>query len=402
MFDYQKLKMNCSHGNFKNFKIVNKKPFGKLEIDFLQYLSKNIFSEKNSKKYPEIISYAFWIRRENLNRLREKHQTNKNKLGLGNILHITPSNVPINFAYSFTIGLLTGNSNMVRLPSQKFNEVVFFLKLLKKSFKNKKFREISLSNIFFQYNSSDDAITQYLCKISDGRIIWGGDETSKKFKNFETKPRTKDIFLTDRYSFSLVVSKKFNKLKNEKLSNFIRNFYNDAFFMDQNACTSPHLIIWLGNKKENQKSQLLFWNELKKIAKEKYSLDLFYSAKKYFDICDDILMHDNIIKYYNYDSLIYRVKLKNLKKGLSQFRRSFGYFYEFDCTGLSDLKNFIDEKFQTLTYYGLDKNLILEFIYKNGIKGIDRIMPIGLAHEMSFFWDGYDLEEHMTRTIDAK
>ena len=62
----------------------------------------------------------------------------------------------------------------------------------------------------------------------------------------------------------------------------------------------------------------------------------------------------------------------------------------------------IDEKFQTLTYYGLDKELILKFIYTNRIKGIDRIMPVGLAHEMSFFWDGYDLEEHMTRTIDAK
>ena len=24
-------------------------------------------------------------------------------------------------------------------------------------------------------------------------------------------------------------------------------FYNDTYLFDQNACTAPHLIIWLGN-----------------------------------------------------------------------------------------------------------------------------------------------------------
>jgi len=402
MFDSKKLNIKYFHGDFKTFKNINKKPFGKLEIDFLQSLSKSIFAEKKSKKYPEVISFAFWIREGNLKKMREKYKSNKNKIGLGNIFHITPANVPINFAYSFTIGLLTGNSNMVRIPSRDFDEVYFFLNILKRLFKKKEFKEISIRNIFFQYDSSDDSITKELSLISDGRIVWGGDQTSKKIRNFDTKPRTKDIFLTDRYSFSIIASKEFNKLKNEKLSVFIRNFYNDAFFMDQNACTSPHLIIWIGSKTENKKAQNLFWNKLSDITKKKYSLDLFYSAKKYSDICDDILSHDNIKEYYNYDSLIYRVKLKSLKQGLSRFRKNFGYFYEFECNEINNLKNFIDEKFQTLTYYGLDKELILEFIYTNRIKGIDRIMPVGLAHEMSFFWDGYDLEEHMTRTIDAK
>ncbi len=138
-------------------------------------------------------------------------------------------------------------------------------------------------------------------------------------------------------------------------------------------------------KKKIKKPKIYFGINLIILQKKKYSLDLFYSAKKYFDICDDILNYDNIEKFYNYDSLIYRVKIKSLKKGLSEFRKNFGYFYEFECYEINDLKDFIDEKFQTLTYYGVDKNLILEFIYTNRIKGIDRIMPIGLAHEMSFF-----------------
>ena len=34
------------------------------------------------------------------------------------IFHITPSNIPTNFAYSFIFGLLTGNSNIVKVPTK--------------------------------------------------------------------------------------------------------------------------------------------------------------------------------------------------------------------------------------------------------------------------------------------
>ena len=389
-------------GNFKTFKVINKKPFGKLEIDFLNSLSENIFNNREAKKYSDIISYGFWIRKENLNKIKKKYHIEENKIGLGNIFHISPSNVPINFAYSFTIGMLTGNSNMIRLPSKNFDQIKLFFKILKKLSSKKKFKEILTRNIFFQYDSTNDLITKKLSMISDGRIVWGGDETSKKLRFTETKARTKDIFLTDRYSFSLIVSKEFNKLKNNKLSSFINNFYNDAFFMDQNACTSPHLIVWKGMKKDNIKAQEIFWKNLADITKKKYSLDLFYSVKKFNDICDDILIHDNLEKYNNYENLIYRVKIKKLKKNLSELRKSFGYFYEYEINNLNKIKYFFDEKIQTITYYGLNKKILLKFVYENKIRGIDRIVPVGLAHEMSFFWDGYDLETHMTRKIDAK
>ena len=34
--------------------------------------------------------------------------------------------------------------------------------------------------------------------------------------------------------------------------------------------------------------------------------------------------------------------------------------------------------------------------------GIDRIVPIGRSMEMNFFWDGYDLKNILTRSIEIK
>ena len=62
----------------------------------------------------------------------------------------------------------------------------------------------------------------------------------------------------------------------------------------------------------------------------------------------------------------------------------------------------MNSRYQTLTYFGLDKSFLREFVIKNNLKGIDRIVPIGQALDISFFWDGYDLNKILTRMIDIK
>ena len=56
---------------------------------------------------------------------------------LGMIFHITPSNIPTNFAYSMIFGLINGNSN-ITVPSKKFYSNRYNLRSFKKGFKEKK------------------------------------------------------------------------------------------------------------------------------------------------------------------------------------------------------------------------------------------------------------------------
>jgi hypothetical protein len=43
-----------------------------------------------------------------------------------------------------------------------------------------------------------------------------------------------------------------------------------------------------------------------------------------------------------------------------------------------------------------------DFILKNKLQGIDRVVPVGQALDISFFWDGYDLNRILTRVVDIK
>ena len=55
-----------------------------------------------------------------------------------------------------------------------------------------------------------------------------------------------------------------------------------------------------------------------------------------------------------------------------------------------------------MTYFGLDKSELLDFVVKNRFPGIDRIVPIGTALEMGVIWDGYDIIRSLSRIIEVK
>ena len=79
-----------------------------------------------------------------------------------------------------------------------------------------------------------------------------------------------DIVFADRYSFCVIDQFKVSKLKDLELKNLAQKFYNDTFLVDQNACSSPHLIVWLGDK--DLKARKIFWNKLYKYVDKKYTM----------------------------------------------------------------------------------------------------------------------------------
>ena len=99
-----------------------------------------------------------------------------------------------------------------------------------------------------------------MSKKADCRIIWGSDKTVTNLRKMETKPLCKDLFFPDRYSVSLLSLKEIKKLKRNSLASLAKNFYLDTLLYDQNACTSPHFIIWIGKK--NEKISSIFWKEV--------------------------------------------------------------------------------------------------------------------------------------------
>ena len=71
-------------------KIYTCKPFNNKICEFLSEVSSDLL--KNKKNYPEIVSFAFWCRKSNINFLKKKYLDNSFRLGRGIVFHITPSN----------------------------------------------------------------------------------------------------------------------------------------------------------------------------------------------------------------------------------------------------------------------------------------------------------------------
>ena len=145
--------------NINNFKLIvgkknlNKKPlvsFNSLACSFLNELSRELIKDKLAKKYSDVISFAFWCRESNIKNLKEKFYDSNLRVGLGLVFHITPSNVPVNFAFSFAFGLLTGNANLVKLPTQKFPQIDIICKKIDVVFKKKKIQKIKRNELLFK------------------------------------------------------------------------------------------------------------------------------------------------------------------------------------------------------------------------------------------------------------
>lgn len=91
--------------------------------------------------------------------------------------------------------------------------------------------------------------------------------------------------------------------------------------------------------------------------------------------------------------------ISDIPENIDSFRCAGGYFSEKDINSLNDITGIISKKYQTLAYYGFDKNELNNFVRKNRLTGLDRIVPIGKTTEFSLTWDGYNLIDMMSRIV---
>ena len=374
-------------------------PYNENICNFISEFSKELNNNKFSKNFPDIKTLAFWCRKKNILNLKKKFISNKTRVGLGLIFHITPSNIPTNFAYSLIFGLITGNSNIVKVPSKKFEQISIICDALNKVLNKKKFSFAKKMIVVVRYRDNDN-YTKKISSICNARLIWGGDETIKNIRMFKLQQRAIDIAFTDRYSFCAIDTKKFLKLNNYETILLTNKFYNDTYLVDQNACSSPHLMVWLGKNMLEARSK--FWNTLYKSVSKKYDMPEIASIDKYNKLCENILSYKNLKQQEKYGNSIYTVMLKNLDKNPNNIRGKWGFFYEYNTGNLNKIAKYINNKYQTFTYFGLEKNVLKNFILNNNLSGIDRIVPIGQALEMDFYWDGYDINKTLTRVVDIK
>ncbi len=369
--------------------------FSENTINYLNALSKSILKDPQSKLYPDVVTFAFFCRRANIDKIRNDYSNECFRIGRGVVFHIAPSNVPINFAFSMVAGLLSGNKNIVKVSSKQFVQVEIIVRHLLLLADQKLFLDVSSRLAIIRYDRSSKA-TEFFSSFCDVRIIWGGDDTITQIRQNIIPSRSFDITFANRYSLAVINA---DELINEKnIDGIVNGFYNDTYLFDQNACSAPHLIIWIGNNDNVHKAKYFFWNKLETLVDNKYDF------KNVLAIDKEVAFYRQAIsmpikKNSMNNNKLYRVEINMLRNNIEDFKCIGGYFTEYTANELDEIAPIIKNNFQTLAYYGLDKKIITNFLLKHKPQGIDRFVKIGLTTQFSLNWDGYDLISSLSRTV---
>ena len=374
------------------------KPFDNSVLEFFNDLSKRLIKER---EYPEVATFGFWCRKASLLKEKENYNDLDARLGRGVVFHSTPSNVPVNFAYSFAAGLLAGNANIVRLPGKDFEQVTIIVEAIRELLSGEhKLLKPYLN--FIKYPPDKKLHVKY-SSLCDVRIIWGGDETIKEIREAPLKPKATELTFADRYSIAVINADEY--LKANDKPKIAQDFYNDTYLSDQNACTSPRIVFWLGACREAAKEK--FWESVGALAREKYELapvqavgklNAFYKAAAGLNTTQEPSMCTLINAGDNY---VTRIKVKKADENLMQYKYNSGFFFEMDIDVLTDILPICADRLQTLTYYGISQEDIINFISKYKPKGIDRAVPMGKSMDFALTWDGYDLIRELSRKVSV-
>lgn len=367
--------------------------YSKEAIRFLHKLAEQILADSGCRQFPDVISFALWCRSIEKEVVREE---NSRRVGRGLIFHITPGNVPINFAYSLVSGLLSGNVNIVRLPTKEFVQTEYLVSQINLLLDKSEHSAVKRRILMVRY-PKEKSITDQISQLCDVRVIWGGNTSINEIRLSPIPAKSNEITFSDRFSFCVIDSVSY--LNSEDKMKIAQGFYNDTYLFDQNACTAPHLIVWIGSNEDSKRASRVFWASLEKIAARRYSIEPLQIMDKLVASAKFSASNPSAKLVKSSDNKIFRFELSSFVSNIEDFKSHSGLFYELNLEALGKLSIFPSSNFQTMTYFGFDRIELNSFINDYNLKGIDRLVPIGKSLEFSLVWDGHDLIRELSRKI---
>jgi len=373
-------------------------PFAPQAVEFLSDLSAALLSDGEARSYPEVAAFAFFCRRASLQKLRTAYDDLDGRLGRGLAFHIAPGNVPMNFAYSLVAALLAGNASIVKAPSRTFAQVAVTCKIMQ-NLMHTKHSFLQPYICVVEYPRERQDITEAFSAACDVRIIWGGDDTIRRVRQAEIKPRAYDITFADRWSLAVLAADVIAAMRDTEITALAKGFYNDTYLYDQNACTAPRLCVWMGERGAPEEAKERFWSAVHREAAARYPLDAVTAVDKQTELFRMAVLMEGVRRKKTPDNILMRIHLETLSPELLEFRCTGGCFLEYDAISLAELKPVLTAKTQTVACAGIEPSAIREFLLAEGVRGVDRAVPMGHTMDFSLVWDGYDLIRSLSRRL---
>ena len=368
-------------------------------VNFCANLSRLIFRDREASRFPELTALAFWMRKAEILRMREEfvklERPDTLLVPRGLVLHFPPGNVDTIFIYSWLMAALTGNRNLIRLSSRSTPQSEILVRLLREAL-DKASGAVRNSTAIVTYGH-DVELSAALSAACDVRVIWGGDETVSSIRKIPIAPHARELTFPDRSSLSIIHTASYLDLDEAARDQLADQFFNDAYWFDQMACSSPRLVVWCGLAEQATRASNLFWPALAQSAlRRQYQAAPAVHMKKLLFACHAILTTP-ISAYHRYGDVT-ALDLGALE-AYSQEHCGGGLFISASIEHLADLRRVVKRKDQTMTHFGFSADELRHLAVILSGRGIDRMVPIGQALLFNRFWDGHDLLREFCRLV---
>lgn len=379
-------------------------PFSEEALACCDAVARAILRTPQARRDPALVALAYWMRKAEVRRLADEFaslETSETVLvPRGLVFHVPPTNVDTMFVYSFVLSLLVGNRNVIRISPRRSAQTDLLCSILDRALADARFTTIRATTRILSYGHEPE-ISTALSLAADVRMIWGGDETVSVIRSLPAKPGATDLAFADRYSLAAIDASTYLAGDDESRAALAHRLFNDAYWFDQMACSSPRLVVWTGGRDQADAASPDFWRRVQEeIEAHAYALPTGAVTAK-LGFLYGAAIDRPVARCRQYSNELSVLRLSNL----DQFDRAHpgaGTFLEATVGSLPDLAPFVVRKDQTLSVFGQSEETIRAFVQAAAGAGIDRIVPVGDALRFGRFWDGYDLLQELTRRVLAR
>jgi hypothetical protein len=378
-------------------------PFADERLAAIAALSVAFLAHPVLRQDPASTAAAFWMRRAQLVRLRDQFgrraaaEPGVTRVPAGRVLHLAPSNVDTLFVYSWALAFLCGNSSVVRLSRQRGAVVEAMLEAITAIAREHEL--IRRADRFVSYEHDED-VTTALSAWCAQRVLWGGDEVVAALRPLPLPAHASERVFGSKFSYAVLSADAWRSADATERGRVAAACFNDLFWFDQMACSSPHLLFWLGSAAAVPEAVAAFDDALQAEATRRGFAASPSSASQRRTFAFELAAASDVRVRLDHPAFV-SVRVAD---GVAPTRATCGggLLRHHRLDTLDALEVFASERDQTVTHWGFPAAEIEMLAAKLGARGVDRVVPVGEALAFEPVWDGFDLLDDFTRRVRVR
>ncbi|WP_406640042.1 acyl-CoA reductase [Amycolatopsis sp. WGS_07] len=374
-------------------------------VEFVTKFARKLLAPALARRFPELASLGFFLRKGELAKSLSTLETSGDALRFprGLVFHVPPANVDTIFVYSWALSALAGNSNVVRVSSRSAGAAEAVLEALNAAMEDvspETAATIRATQRMVTYDRSDE-VSGALSLAADLRVIWGGDTSVAALRKYPLAPHARDLTFPDRSSFAIASVRGWQEAAPEQRKAAAEGFYNDSYWFDQAACSSPRAVFWVGDASGAQVAGQEFRELLAEVlAAKQHVTEPAMAVQKRVSAYGAAV--DGLVSSIRFDgNALATLELADATVMPREWLGA-GTFANASVASLAELVPIVQRKDQTVSQFGFTREELTGFVTALAGRGVDRVVPFGSALTFAGVWDGYDLLSEFSRLVTVQ